>query len=178
MLWGLGSAFNSYLFKWIIKYCPDAAILFSREVNKWSFKVFHDFPYIQWLLSWIYDRRANLWLFKNFMTPGRPVNSHGMAAVLLFLLHKLSWTDSLLTDKPYMFHSFLIVSVLLIAYIFYFLIWITQNDVVKEKKLNSILLISEIQSFSISQDKKLLNGPRWILSFWLIKCNQLRLHGR
>ena len=72
----------------------------------------------------------------------------------------------------------LIFSVLLIANMFYFLIWITQNDVVKEKKLNSILLISEMQSFSISQDKKLLNGPRWILSFWLIKCNQLRLHGR
>ena len=176
MLWGLGSAFNSYLFKWIIKYCPDAAILFSREVNKWSFMVFHvifnDF-YHEFMTE-----EQILWLFKNFMTSGRPANAHGMAAVLLFLLHKLSWTDSLLTGKTYMFHSFLIFSVLLIANMFYFLIWITQNDVVKEKKLNSILLISEMQSFSISQGKKLLNGPRWILSFWLIKCNQLRLHGR
>ena len=137
-----------------------------------TFLIFNDF-YHEFMTE-----EQILWLFKNFMTSGRPANAHGMAAVLLFLLHKLSWTDSLLTGKPYMFHSFLIFSVLLIANMFYFLIWITQNDVVKEKKLNSILLISEMQSFSISQGKKLLNGPRWILSFWLIKCNQLRLHGR
>ena len=47
MLWDLGSAFNSYLFKWTIKYCADVEILFSTEVNKWNFMIFYDFLKIQ-----------------------------------------------------------------------------------------------------------------------------------
>ena len=62
-VWSLGSAFNSYLFKWTIKYCPDDAILFSREVNKWNCMIFCDFPKIQWLFSYTYDRKANFMTF-------------------------------------------------------------------------------------------------------------------
>ena len=56
LIWdlGLGSAFKSYLLKWTIKYCPDAAImiLFSKKVNKWNFMIFYDFSKIQWLFYW------------------------------------------------------------------------------------------------------------------------------